>query len=1117
MNNEKSKGNKKKTSFVSFTIIFLGLLFIFTLNSNDTAAIIKTTFQTCGDGDSSTDENDYFFIYGELNCSNSHGSFTDFSSTSDFYEVSVDPTAIFQSGPLFSYFGEADVGDVQAFRRSGLTANIIPEGVCMDLQIAFLGELSAGALHVGYAGVGQADGRTCGTGPPAGSVCVTTTNGGGGELSLWTAGAFTDTTTIPVIGQRMNLTMCYNSSSAHLYQNNSDSGIVIVNALTLVDTTNFTGEVSQGGVNDPFINVTYVAVYNKTGAPTAQSTTPPAFSNNLTNNTQPRIGDDVSFNITGTDVDGISGYIFSWDNGTGTFQNDSFVDITDFNFKIANVTANKTIEVVAGTDIQYQWYMNDTLGNMGVSGIARVQVSGTSAPNITTNANNFFNASNVTIIGSNASQAQLINITFTDDIGLFGFDIVIKNNRTRVTVFNTTNITLTGVIQTFSAIVNVSGTQDYYVVNVTSKDAHTEFDIADFKIKKGFNYLEYDDNIRITAEGAIWSNSKKLRDRHTFEFTYLPFLGPKTKIYYLESNSRLYYIQDSHYKGHFVDYQNNKWIDFEGLEGNPIITKISDTKWKIEFTSSKSKVIFNSIGSLNEKSEFYLYYLSNPALKWLLPETNTTTYFGSSFSVSLNVTGDGRNLSKIRLFNSTGDLQQEANVTNVGNGTYFYNATFSGLVDSIYQVNATHFDVVGENVSIHSLTFNSIQLTDCSVGARAINFTFLDEKNSSRIRSTATGTFNYNGTSPTETLTRSIINQDNFSVCVTPPGETIEGDYDVVYSATNYPQRQLIVDAITFNNNTQIKNLFLLNVNDGLFATFRIIDSFQNPLTGVSAKFRKASDSDIINSKLTDDSGTVSFFVDPDTSYVFTFAKSGFKTASFTLTITDTETRTISLESEVSEQVTSFSTAVDYFFLPTNEVLNNNTNITFSFNLTSRHFNLTGCTFKLSNASNLLASTTCFFNGSQSNASLLFNTGNQTIITAQASYLINLTNTTVSHAYRVVHTFEGSGSLKNFLDSVSTFSEAAFDDFDRFLIAVLIILLFVGTLSLRSTEFREPEILIPMVWIGVAFFSFIGWMEIPLQTIPNIKGLPDGWLNQWIVFILTSLTGGGYLLNKHTK
>ena len=850
-----------------------------------------------------------------------------------------------------------------------------------------------------------------------------------------------------------------------------------------------------------YLNFTFVAV-------------PILFTNAGINNTPPRQNDTVNINITITSEKNLNGFIFSWDNGTGTFKNDSFVDLTDESTTTINVSVNKTIEVEQGITIRYKWFANDTGGTMGNSTIFSFLVAGTTPPNVTVHGNNFFASDNSTIISLDQAASARLNFTFTDDIDLFAFVLNITCGNDLI--FNVTNTTLNGILDNFTKIINVQSPQGICIANITVADTHTAKIIPYYDIRKGLSWLEYDNEIRIEAKGAIWASTKKYYDRYDFRFNYIPLIGPKNKVFYIESNSPLIYQHDSEFKAHFVDYRNKKWIDFEGLEGQPKVTKINDRRWKIEFTNSDSQVIFNSIGGLNEDSFAFEYYLSNVSISFFDPQESPKTFLGTSFSVSLNVTGNGRNETRFRLYNASNNLIDSANISATGTGTFFYNATFTGLSGTQFFVNATHIDINGETANSTTITFNSIQVEDCSAGFPVINFTIRDELNNSRVRGDSTAVFDYNGTVKSFQFTKSFTDQDNFSICIFPARESLLADYEITYESTEYPQRVATVSDVTLNNITKETDIFLLRTVDGIFATFRIIDSFQNPLSGVTSSFAKAGTT--IETRDTDDAGIVSFFVSPDTTYIFTFAKTGFRTSTNSLRVTTADIITVTLESEEVEQVTSFSTGISYFFEPRNKILNNNTDFNFRFNLTSTFWNITACTFRIKNSSEELAEGDCQFNGSQSNVSILFNTGNQTIIIAKAEWEINGTfNNTASNSYRIENVFVGSFSLRNFLDDISSFSEGAFGDFGRFLIAILITIIVVGGLSLQSSDFREPEILIPVMWLMVAFFSYLGWMNIPLDTIPQIKGLPEDWLNRWNVFILISLLGGAYLIRKHLK
>lgn len=844
--------------------------------------------------------------------------------------------------------------------------------------------------------------------------------------------------------------------------------------------------------------------------------TAPTLSNNITNNSVPRINDVVMFNVTINDSDGtISGYIFSWENGTGSFVNDSFISVEDLNSDNVNVSVNKTIVNVSGTRVEWRWYANDSNGDWVEGGVEHLIVAGTTPPTLTINLNNFFSSDNKTIISLNQSQNVLLNFTFTDDIDLFGFEINITNSSGDL-IYNLTNTALSGTVDNFTVFINVSGLQGFYDVSVEMSDTHTEFAIPDYDIRKGFNYLQYNNKIRITAEGAIWSSTKKFKDRYNFQFNYLPLIGPKIKVFYVESDSELYYIRESSYKAHFVDFKNKKWIDFEGIGGEPRVTKISSNKWRIEFDNEDSKVIFSSIGGLNRDVVYFQYYLSNPEVNWFEPTTTENILGSDSVTVSLNVTGNGRNRTEFRLYNSSNDEVQGASVTNNGTGTYFYNVTFSDLIDTTYFINATHTDVNGENTSSTTLTFSILTISDGTLGFPAINFTLIDEVNSSRIVGDTTGTFTYNDSSPTKTHTVSELDRDNFTISIFPAGERITADYTLTYSATGYQERVFSVDGAILTNNTQTINLELLQDTVGIFATFKLIDSFQKVLTDVEGTMKTAAN-ETIEVRSTDDAGIVTFFVDPDTTYEFTFVKSGFKTNTFSLRITSTDIITITMEEEVIAEQESESTGIDYYFLPSNQVLINMTDYDFVFNMTSSFWNITGCSLELRNTSTSLNKSETSFNGSICDITISFNTGNQTLIISEATYQLNGTmNNTVSVQYSVIYTFQGTFSLKTFFDDIAAFSEAGFNDFTRMFLALIITFSVVGFASSESVGIRDAESLVILAWGMVLFFSAVGWFTLNYEAIPEIRGLATGWLKQWIIFILFSLGGGSFILRRHT-
>ena len=82
---------------------------------------------------------------------------------------------------------------------------------------------------------------------------------------------------------------------------------------------------------------------------------PPTWSDNSTNGTT--AGTYIEHRVYWQDDNGLSGYIFEFDNGTGTFHNDSFVTFTGAN-NWSNVT--KYVNETEDSIIRWRVYANDT-------------------------------------------------------------------------------------------------------------------------------------------------------------------------------------------------------------------------------------------------------------------------------------------------------------------------------------------------------------------------------------------------------------------------------------------------------------------------------------------------------------------------------------------------------------------------------------------------------------------------------------------------------------------------------------------------------------------------------------------------------------------------------------
>jgi len=141
-------------------------------------------------------------------------------------------------------------------------------------------------------------------------------------------------------------------------------------------------------------------------------TTPPTYSDNSTNSTI--AGTNIKHSLKWNDTVGLSGYIFSFDNGTGTLVNDSWVAFTT-NPDWSNVT--KTVNSTVGATIRWCVYANDTSNNWNNTGCATpfsyltTSADTCSCPSPASNwAINMLDHCNITSACNNAG----FNLTFTN-------------------------------------------------------------------------------------------------------------------------------------------------------------------------------------------------------------------------------------------------------------------------------------------------------------------------------------------------------------------------------------------------------------------------------------------------------------------------------------------------------------------------------------------------------------------------------------------------------------------------------------------------------------------------------------------------------------------------------
>lgn len=483
---------------------------------------------------------------------------------------------------------------------------------------------------------------------------------------------------------------------------------------------------------------------------------------------------------------------------------------------------------------------------------------------------------------------------------------------------------------------------------------------------------------------------------------------------------------------------------------------------------------------------------------------NAVTYETAQETFSINATGgtsanfiyDGTSF----IATQSGDIWTRTinidTITNLENKTFFWSfnsgiANSSRTNQSVFHTNFSHCGFEGGTVPF-------------------INFTFFNETiNQEATNATISSTFVYwlgTGTiNKTETFSNSTENPV-YSFCSTPPDRTLNINYLVDYNNARSQQRSF-TEARTITNTTLVKSLYLLPSGLGIFTTFKTQDTLTNVISLVTGTITRVLGGSTITvaSGLTDSSGIVVFFLNPDATYAGSFSKAGFVTNDFAFVpITDIRTVIMGTSGAPSVNGTQISLTTQYQTFPINSSLQNNTNFLFGLNVTSdQTITLISMNITSPNGTQL---------GFQSNAGVGFisetiNTKNLTRI--NGAFLIQTSNETIEfgRVWFVGNEFIGDYSI---FKQLTLFLDYEFKDFTRLLIVIAVIfglMIFLTAGQITDTSESQIGVLIILVWI----FSAVGWLQNPVVVATT--GLAQ-FSGQYGIAILVTAGGLFFILRR---
>ena len=556
-------------------------------------------------------------------------------------------------------------------------------------------------------------------------------------------------------------------------------------------------------------------------------------------------------------------------------------------------------------------------------------------------------------------------------------------------------------------------------------------------------------------------------------------------------------------------------INYNGV--NTTVTCLdNNTNINITTIDNRSLTLFvnDTFGKTNSSSVSWNYIIFEN-----IQTFNTSSFETAKETFTINITTDGTTPTSAKLIYD-GTTFSSATITNTAGNDFDISRTID-----IPLVNETktwffNFTINGTEISSSTQTqlINATNFTLCNAELTVpfLNITFKDEGNLSDLSaSITTSEFVYYLGSGTINKTLEFINNTNnlnYTFCSSTTNRTLNVDPVVQYkSGSSYPQR--IWDEVVqqYTNTTTQQVLFLLSSIDGIFVTFQVINQAEQPLEGVVVTGTRIIDGSeiLVASGTTSAAGSVTFWLNPDFSHTFTFVKEGFTTFVTSL-FPNLPTFTIQL-GVTTEVVQDFTQGISYTIRPAGDYLEQNTNHTFNFTLSSTFFTVDqfGITLRFANGTEVGTNTSTSNGGT---LSLFTNVSNDSKIFLDFNYLINETFSNGTRTWIIQDLAGSEFSILRFFTDLSLYIDAGLfglDDFGKAFLSFIILLTTVGILSTRYGIASEAALM------GI-IFGIVLFLDVGIGLIPN----PDfGGINRIDNFIsvLTGIILISILIREETR
>jgi hypothetical protein len=518
--------------------------------------------------------------------------------------------------------------------------------------------------------------------------------------------------------------------------------------------------------------------------------------------------------------------------------------------------------------------------------------------------------------------------------------------------------------------------------------------------------------------------------------------------------------------------------------------KICDIDSNCVFSTTNT---FNLISLIENNQTFNSNTFESSTENFLINLTYANTIF-SSITASLIYNGSSYTGTKIGsdstvTFNTNIGLLSSNLGTNIfywrigltnSSGTFYYNSTF-------------------KNQSVGSVGFG---LCNSTLTIPYLIIKFKDETNLSNITaSIPSATFNYYVGNVSNTKTYTFLNNTenyNYSFCFAPTYLTLFLEPRIQYTSTNYQQRIYQPDTLTLTNTSTTQVLYLLGNAEGNPVTFQVTDS-NTILSGVTVTAYRLVNgvNTIISYGVTDDSGSLTMWLNPYFEHTIIFEKSGYSTLNYVVTPTlnsyPVHLVAISITSTIITN--DFSKGIEQNVMPSLSFLINNTLYEFNYTISSSYWDLDEFGYTLSYGNGTFIDSQVSYSSVGGSLSSFADTIDSENLRLNYYYIINSTRFNGTRYWLTQN--PNKFSIWNFFNDLKTYISGNLygiqgnDNgyFGKALICVVILVLTVGGLGYRF-GFSNEATLMGLLFGVVLFLNTLDFIPNPefLSTSPVTLG-----------------------------